>query len=299
MSQPSYLMTDAQLQALVAVADHGSFTAAARHLRTSQSAVSHAITGLEQSLGVTLLWRSARAVRLTEIGERTVAHAREVLAIKSRMRQEAEAARGLRRGTLRVGSFGASASRRLLPPILAAFARRYPDVAVVVSEGTDQEVEGWLRAGTIDVGFVTLPNDDLDTTPLWRDEYCALLPAGHPLAREPRVRPADLAHDPFVMSSGGCEPAVRDALGGTPVDVRFQIRETGTIVATVARGAGVSIVPTMSLPEPLPADVVVRPLDPPRPRSIALAVVKRTTASVLSRAFLKVAAAETRGAGVA
>jgi DNA-binding transcriptional LysR family regulator len=291
-------MTDAQLQALVAVADHGSFTAAARHLRTSQSAVSHAITGLEQSLGVSLLRRTARAVRLTDIGERTVARAREVLALKAAMRQEAEAARGLRRGTLRVGSFGASASRRLLPPILATFARRHPDVAVLVSEGTDQEVEGWLRAGTVDVGFVTLPND-LDTLPLWRDEYCALLPAGHPLARQPRVRPAELAHDPFVMSTGGCEPAVRDALGGVPVDVRFQIRETGTIVETVARGAGVSIVPEMSLPEPLPAGVVVRPLDPPRPRTVALAVVKRSAASVLARAFLRVAAAEYRGAGVA
>ena len=291
-------MTDAQLQALVAVADHGSFTAAARHLRTSQSAVSHAITGLEQSLGVSLLRRTARAVRLTDIGERTVARAREVLAIKARMRQEAEAARGLRRGTLRVGSFGASASRRLLPPILAAFGRRYPDVAVVVSEGTDQEVEGWLRAGTVDVGFVTLPSE-LDTLPLWRDEYCALLPAGHPLARQPRVRPAELAHDPFVMSTGGCEPAVRDALGGVAVDVRFQIRETGTIVATVGRGAGVSIVPTMSLPAPLPADVVVRPLDPPAPRTVALAVVKRSAAPVLTRAFLRVAAAEYRGAGVA
>ncbi|MEO8623382.1 MAG: LysR family transcriptional regulator, partial [bacterium] len=75
-------MTDAQLEALVAVADSGSFTQAARRLGLTQSAVSHAVTGLEQSLSVALIDRSAQGARLTNAGERVIQHARQILPLK-------------------------------------------------------------------------------------------------------------------------------------------------------------------------------------------------------------------------
>lgn len=283
-------VTDAQLEALVAVADHGSFTRAAAHLRMTQSAVSHAVAALESSLRVKLLVRDAGGARLTGTGERTVERAREVLRLKALMRQEAEATRGLRKGMVRVGSFGVTASRHLLPPILQSFSRRYPGIAVQVSEGTDQEVEQWLRQERLDLGFVTLPSDGFDTTYLAEDEMLVVLPADHPLAVAPRIDARRLTPYPFIMSTGGCEPAVQQILDEEPMDVRYQIREVNTIVEMVRDGAGITIKPTLSLPDPLPTGVIARPLDPPRPRLVGLAVARRKNLSPAAHAFLRVAA---------
>lgn len=284
-------MTDAQLHALVAVADHGSFTHAARHLGMSQSAVSHAVTALEGSLRAALLTRNGRGVQLTEVGERIVRHAREILQLRTLIQHEADATRGLRRGTVRVGSFGITASRSLLPPILQAYARVYADITVVVIEGSDQEVQQWLRDGKVDIGFVTLPNDEFDTHYLAQDEMLAVLPVGHALAGEQRVRPRQLSEHPFIMSTGGCEPAIYDIMKDAALDVRYHIREVHTILAMVEEGFGVSIKPTLALPDPLPAGVVSRPLEPAHPRKIGLAVTGRDHVSPACRAFLRVALA--------
>lgn len=289
-------MTDAQLQALVAVADRGSFTAAAQQLRMSQSAVSHAVASLEESLRVTLLDRSARRVRLTEIGERTARHAREVLRLKAAIAEDADAARRLRRGTVRVGSFGVSASRRLLPPLIEAFARGHPDIEVLVSEGTDDEVEAWIREGVVDVGFVTLPNDALDVVPLAEDEIHVVMPACHPLAATPRVSAADVGAYPFIMSTGGCERIIDAVMGDVALDVRHRMREVDTILAMVGRGMGISMKPALALPDVLPDDIVSRPLAPAHLRRVGLGVRRRAEAAAATQAFLRVAESASRGA---
>ena len=282
-------MTDAQLQAFVAVAEQGSFTIAGRQLGLTQSAVSKAVTGLEESLRVALLIRHARGVHLTDVGQRMVVRAREILHLKALMRQDAEATSGLRQGSVRVGSFGISSSRHLLPPMLEAFSRAYPGIPVTVIEGSDQEVEHWLREGRVDVCFVTLPSEEFDTIRLAQDEMTAVLPANHPLAAETRIAPRQLSQYPFIMSTGGCEPAVRELLCEAPLRVRYHIREGHTILALIQQGAGVTIMPSLALPNPLPEGVVCRPLDPPSPRAIGLAVAGRKEASPACRAFLKVA----------
>jgi DNA-binding transcriptional LysR family regulator len=255
----------------------------------SQSAVSHAVAGLEETLRVTLVHRSARHVRLTEVGERMARHAREVLRLKAVMQEEVDAARRLRRGTVRVGSFGVSASRRLLPPIIDAFARSHPDIDVLVSEGTDDEVERWIHDGAVDVGFVTLPNDTLDAVPLAEDEMRAVLPARHPLAAASYVAPRDVAAYPFIMSTGGCERLICDIMGEVPLDVRHRMREVDTILAMVGRGMGITIKPALALPDVLPNEIVTRPLSPVRMRRVGLAARRRRDASLAAQAFLKTA----------
>ena len=289
-------MTDAQLQALLAVADSGSFSQAARRLGTSQSAVSHAVTGLEQSLRVTLLRRSSQGAQLTDVGERVARHARQILHLRAQIEEEAESTRRMRTGALRVGSFGVSASRRMLPPLVEAFERSHPGIAVLVSEGVDDEVERWIRDGTVDVGFVTLPNDGLDTVAIAEDEMLVILREDHPLAGERSIRPSWLAGHPFIKPTAGCEPLLRDITMGVELDVRHRMREVDTIVGMVARGAGVSIKPALSIPDPLPAGVVVRPLEPKRTRRVALAVRRRDEESAPCLAFLRIA--ESAGAKV-
>lgn len=102
-------MTFSQLQIFSLIAELGSFTAVASRLGISQSAVSHALKALESELGVELLRRSGGVSVPTDIGQTLLLRARTLLALEETMRQEAAAARGMKRGTLRIGSFGPTA----------------------------------------------------------------------------------------------------------------------------------------------------------------------------------------------
>jgi len=265
-------MTLTQLQVLLAVVDTGSFTRAGEALSLTQPAVSHAIAALERDLGVRLLQRERDRAVLTEAGGRIVPHARALLARAEAIGQEAAATRSLQRGTVRVGSI-ASAARRILPPIMGGFRRAHPGIDLVLQEGTDQEVEDWLRGGRVDAGVVPLPATGLETVPLAADDLLVVLPERHPLASQPRLRVAALAGEPFIMSTGGCEPmisAVFRAAGLTP-RVGSAVRDTETLVALVAEGLGITMMPALSLPRVLPGVCAV-PLDPPVRRRIVLAV---------------------------
>ncbi|MFY8082217.1 MAG: LysR family transcriptional regulator, partial [Rubrivivax sp.] len=133
-------MTFSQLEIFVIVAKLGGFTAAAGRLGITQSDVSHAVTQLETSWGVTLLSRGPSGVAVTDTGQTLLVRVRELLGISDAIRQEVCATRGMHRGALRIGSFGPTSSLQLLPHILDAFGRRFPEIEVFVDEGEDHEV---------------------------------------------------------------------------------------------------------------------------------------------------------------
>lgn len=280
---------DASLHALLAVAEQGSYTRAAAALGLTQSAVSHAVASLQALLDVTLVERAGNGVRLTAAGERVTAHAREILRRKAALVREADLARRGSRGHVRVASFGPTASRRLLPPLLDAFGRLYPDVEVTVVEGTDDEAERWLRADEVDVAFVKLPGEAFETVFLAEDALHVVLPCAHRLAAEWRLTPARLAGERFILASGGCERLVLSAVGDTPLDVRYEIRETDTAVAMVARGAAITIVPRLALPDHPPDGVAFVPLDTSQVRRVGLAVSRSARTGSMGRAFLALA----------
>ena len=101
-------MTFTQLEIFARVAELGSFTAAAAQLGITQSAVSHALRLLEKEWGVTLLSRQQSRIEVTEVGRNLLIRVRELLGVSEAIRQEVDAVRGLRRGVLRIGSFGPS-----------------------------------------------------------------------------------------------------------------------------------------------------------------------------------------------
>ncbi|MGL6092198.1 MAG: LysR family transcriptional regulator, partial [Pseudomonas paracarnis] len=175
-------MTLTQLEIFSLVAELQGFTSAAHRLGISQSAVSHAIKALEQELGVELFRRHQTAVELSEIGAQLLGRARAMLGLANTLQQEAADARGMKRGTLRIGSFGPTASVRLLPPILRRFRQVYPGIEVHVDEGPDRQVIQWLDERRVDIGFVVLEQERFDTVALLEDQLVALLPAGHRLA---------------------------------------------------------------------------------------------------------------------
>ncbi len=283
-------VTLTQLEILVALSETGGFTATAARLGVTQSAVSHAVRTLERALGVALVDRRVTPPTLTDVGRRLLPHARGALAYAAALGQEAEAAKGLATGTLRIGSFGATSSLKLLPELLVEFARRYPRVEVLIDEAADEVVLQWLIERRVELGFLTLPDTRFHTVTLAEDEYVAVLPEAHALAAR-SVTPTDALDGlPFIMMQEGAHRNIEPLLerAGARPRVRYRFTQVISILGVVQQGLGVSIAPRLALPDQFPG-VVYRPLEPRAPRRVALAMRDITELSPVARAFVELA----------
>ena len=284
-------MTLTQLDIFSRVAELQSFTLAAHRLGIGQSAVSHAIKALEQELGVELFRRHQSQVELSDIGRQLLVRARTLLGVADTLQQEASDARGMKRGTLRIGSFGPTSSNRLLPRILERFRREHPGIEVHVDEGPDRQVIQWLDERRIDVGFVVLEQERFDTFALFQDQMVALLPAAHPLAAQPCVELRALCDDPFILTDAGSQELVSRLFSAarlTP-NVRYRCSQLLSTLEAVSRGDGVSVVAQASLPATPDPRYQVRPLSPRVSRDIGLAVVDQRQSTPAALAFIQLA----------
>ncbi|WP_347906838.1 LysR family transcriptional regulator [Pseudomonas grandcourensis] len=284
-------MTLTQLEIFSLVAELQGFTAAANRLGISQSAVSHALKSLELELGVELLRRHHSQVELSDIGQQLLLRARAMLGLANTLRQEAADARGMKRGTLRIGSFGPTSSIKLLPLILQQYRAAHPGIEVHIDEGPDRQVLQWLEERRIDIGFVVLPEERFDTVALIEDQMVALLPAGHPLAVHDSLSLKDLCDFPFVLTEAGSSELVSrlfTAARLTP-NIRYRCSQLISTLDVVARGDAVTVVAEGSLPDQVDRRWVKKPLSPVVLRQVGLAVLDRRQASPATLAFIKLA----------
>ena len=194
------MMNLAHWRLLVAAADAGNISRAAESVGITQSGASQAIAQLEAALGFQIFARERRYIALTALGEPVITHARAMLAQWDAIRVLADDSRGLSRVRIRLASFPSVIST-LLPGLLRHFKRRHPGIELVALEGTDEEVEDWLAAGTVELGVVLNPVPGRAAAMLGHDAWIAVLPANHPLGRrasESGVTLEELAAQPFV-----------------------------------------------------------------------------------------------------
>ena len=224
-------MTLAQLQALAAVVELGSLTAAADRLSRSQSAISHALTELEDITEVKLLWRDRQPVVLTAAGERLWPYIQNVVREAQLLRQQFSVSRGKLEGKLVVASLP-SVSLAFVVPAIEALKEMHPGVSAVLLEGTDSEVEGWLDDGTADVGVVAGAKTFAHHLPLLDEDFVAVA-ADDMFAGRKSVSARQLAAAPFIFSKAGCGPVIADyfARGGAPLRPAFNVVEMRTILS--------------------------------------------------------------------
>lgn len=282
-------MTMTQLEIFSLVAELRGFTLAAHRLGVSQSAVSHAIKSLEQELGVDLFRRHQAQVELSDIGQQLLLRARAMLGLAATLEQEAADARGMKRGTLRIGSFGPTASMRLLPEILQGYRLQHPGIEVHIDEGPDRQVLQWLEQRRIDLGFVVLPQERFDTFALAEDQLVALLPSQHPLAAKSTLPLKALCDDPFVLTEAGSAELVSRlfANAGLTPKVRYRCSQLLSTLETVSRGDALSIVAQLSLPPSPDPRYVTRELLPAARRNVGIAVLDQRQASPATLAFIQ------------
>ncbi|MBN3728029.1 LysR family transcriptional regulator [Burkholderia sp. Ac-20379] len=240
-------MTLAQLQALAAVVELGSLTAAADRLNRSQSAVSHALTELEDTTQVKLLIRDRQPVVLTAAGERLWPYVQSVVREAQTLRQQFALSRGKLEGRFVVASLP-SVSLAFVVPALEALKAMHPGVTAVLLEGTDAEVEGWIEDGTADAGVVAGSRTFPHNLPLLDEDFVAVAAEGMFEGRR-SISAKRLSASPFIFSKAGCGPAIAAyfARHGAPLRAAFNVVEMRTILAMAEAGMGVSIVPRVTL----------------------------------------------------
>src|SRR3954470_178123 len=191
-----------QLAALVAVADHRTFSAAARALHTVQSNVSTHIARLERELHATLVDRSTG--RLTDAGELVVARARRVQFELDALVADVASTSDQISGHVRLGVIGTT-GRWLVPLLLPAIATEHPRINVVVVDATTTSLAPQVLDGRLALAVVTLPlNDpDIDAEPLFYESLMLVVPEGHPLDRETPVSITELAEHPLLLEPRG------------------------------------------------------------------------------------------------
>jgi DNA-binding transcriptional LysR family regulator len=239
-----------QVRSFIEVARALSFHQAARRLHLSQPALSAQVKALEQHLGVSLLDRNRRGVRLTPAGTTFLPDAESLLATIHAMEQRVASAASGQTGHLRIG-FVASATLEIVPAVALAFQKQYPGVTLELrNQPTVQQVEA-LRSGLLHAGFVRMPliAPGLAVLPVHREPFVLVLPRRHPLARETRSILPRLAEEPFIAYRRSLAPAFYSVWTGICQHAGFLPRvvqetaEMTTALALVAAGMGVAIVP--------------------------------------------------------
>jgi DNA-binding transcriptional LysR family regulator len=240
-----------QLSALVAIADHGSFSAAAEALQTVQSNVSAHVKKLERELGSELVDRANG--QLTEAGELVVARARRVQAELDAMLSDVVALTHDVAGTVRIGIIGTTA-RWLVPQLMSVAPQRYPQLRLVFVESTTTRLDAQLASGQVDLAVLNLPmtGADLSVTPLFEEDLVLVVPVGHPLTAEPEISLRELAGIPLLLPLAGtafrAELDEAVASTGTPLLARAEVDGTRLIATLTFEGWGPAILPATAVP---------------------------------------------------
>jgi molybdate transport repressor ModE-like protein len=280
-----------QLSTLVAIADHGTFSAAARALFTVQSNVSSHIARLEKELGVTLVDRAQGG--LTDEGARVVERARRILNELDDIAADMSSRHADVSGQTRIGVIGTTA-RWLIPRFLGELREQHPHVRAIVQEGATSSLVPNVLTGQLNGAIVHLPVDEpeLVIEPLFAEDLLLLAPEGHPLADRDLMPLVDLDEVPLLLPPPGAalRRVLDRAAANAGITLRAQAEVDGVrLLASLAfAGFGAAIVPATAVPDWLEG-TFHRITVPELPRRVvAFARRRRPAASAPTMAVLEV-----------
>lgn len=280
------------MQLIVKISDTRNFTKAGKELYMTQPAVSRAVAALEAELGVKLIARDRRyGVHFTDIGKRILEVFKEILTCFERIDQEIAREKGLDTGFVRIGVFPV-ASSYFIPKIISSIAEKYPNIEFTLHEGTIAEVKEWLESREVDVGLIvpSSHHDELITFPLYREEIYTVYKDNHPLAAKSIIQAGDLMGQPLIICKPDCEPFIMDWFeqSGKQPHIKFVVNNDMTTLNMVQEGLGIGIISELSTMN-LPANVIIRKLDPEWHREIHLAVSPLKDSSIAVQLFIRMA----------
>lgn len=268
---PAAELDSQSFRVIRAVADGGSLTAAANSLGYSQPAISQTIGRLEKRLGMAVVVRSARGVRLTEAGEVLARHAATVLRAMDAAADELSDLSGLRSGLVRVAAFP-SASSTIVPRLLGSMTKQHPGVRFSYVEAEPPEAVQAVRDHAADLALTFSYPDDPDDphlasaagltiTPLWREQMLLVIPQAEAPTTS-SIDFADLADADWIAGCARCRGHLVKTCSAHGFEPRlgFETDNVPAVMAMVAAGLGIALLPSLAMGgSPLPSGVTTRP----------------------------------------
>jgi DNA-binding transcriptional LysR family regulator len=259
----------ADLRAFLAVADHGTFRAAAENLHLSQSAVSRRVDKLEQALGVELFARSTRRVELTTVGRTFVHKARSVLnELESALLGISDVAERMS-GEVTIACVP-SAVAYFLPAVIRDYHRLYPRIRVRLIDESSADLLLAVANGDADFGvtYIGTQEPDIEFEPLLEERFVVACPSGHPLAKRKKLTWTDLARSEYISLAQGSGNRFLIDQALAQVDPKPQwfceVRHVPALVSLVEAGLGLGVVPSLAMPPKGHTSLVSIPLEEPR-----------------------------------
>jgi len=290
-----------QLEGFVAVAAHGNVTRAARDLGISQPALTTRVRTLEHELGVALLARGPRGVRLTDEGRALLPYAERVVGAAGEAARVVSRVRGGAAGVLDIGA-APSVGTYVLPGVLQQFRQRHPAVEINVRTGHSEEILEMVLRDRVHVGVVrALRHPNIEATPLYEDELALVVNRAHPFAGRGDIRIEEIAEQQLILFDRASSyhdltsTFIREA-GVRPRGV-MELDNIDAAKKMVEHGLGVALLPRTAITEELASgvmrSVVIRDAAPLRRQIIVIRRADAGAPSPTLASFLETLSART------
>ncbi len=279
------------LEAFLAIARHGRFTAAARALHITQTALTRRLQLFEEALGVRLVERTTRSVALTPVGERFLPQARRLLGELTAALVEIRETGRAERGDVAIACVP-TVGIQYLPRIIQEYADRHPGNRIQIHDHASSDVIDAVLRREVEFGIAVarVQHPELATRPLLEDRFVLICRADHALARRKRLAWRGLAGHPlvFVGAESGNRPLLDATLADEQpsLDVRYEVQRSSTAVGLVAAGVAAAVVPRLAIQPGAHPNVRAIPLvDPVVSRSLVLVTRKGAQLSPAAKAL--------------
>lgn len=280
-------MNISKYKAFLKTVEHGNITKAAVDLGYTQSGISHMIHDLESEYGFQLLIRTKAGVELTTNGMLLLKPLQELLNGYEKLCQTVNSINGLETGIIRIGTF-TSVSVQWLPNIMKKFQEDFPHIEIQLYDGSYIEIEQWLEQGKIDCGFLTDSSHyKFDFIPLKKDRMLAILPSNHSFAKCKRFPIAQFQKEQFILPHKGFDDDVLNVFHktGTKPNIKYTVKGDSAIIAMVANGLGVGMLPELFLQGNFHT-ICIKNLEPEYSRTIGIVVPNLSSIPPATKRFI-------------
>ena len=267
--------------------DSGSFTKAGEILGYTQSNLTQMMKSFEDELGIPLLIKTKRGVEPTGEAKLLIPSMRALISQEEIFLQEADEIHGIRRGTIRIGTYG-SVSAAWLPRMLGFFQSAHPDVEFnIIESGQDEMLKG-LLAGSMDISLMSRPDhDEVEFVPVLDDPMVAVFPPAHPLSSFDYIPVSELSKYPLIMTYPEYDTDAHRVLksAGLESEVKYYFKDDFAVLSMVRHGLGISVLPELSI-ERFEGSYDYRMLDPEAYRTLGIGIRSIKEAGPLARSVI-------------
>lgn len=270
------------------IVKHKSFIKAAEALNMTPSAVSHAVSDAESSIGFMLFNRTKSGVTLTENGRTLYPSVMQLLGSEDSLNQSIDKLNGLCNGNVNLGIFN-SVCTNWMPEIFKRFSSQYPDIDIGIYEGSYDDVIYWIKNGFVDFGLLsTSCTDELYVEGIYRDELVCIVPPDFPNKKKGCITIEEMSNQHFIIQSKGSDSDVQTLFRkyGLKFHTSCHVLDDTSVMAMISCSRGISVMPLLTA-KGLEGNLKVLKLSPEEYRVIGLSALNIKALSPASKALYK------------